>query len=737
MNEAMKPIYVLFGSQTGNSESIAGEVYDRLTKDGYVSTCLPLNDVAKKDLRNEARALVVVCATTGNGDCPDNADKFWRLIKKRSAPKDLFEDVPFSVLGLGDTNYDKFCHMGKSVDKRLKDLGGVRLIELQCADEATGLEEVVETWKSKLFSCLEALRSDQTLKDNGCAQSSEKVQPAADCTTDQVNSVDKTIILNGTAGVKDICSYLGTSMSELCVTPESSQLPKRRKQSPSNIEILGEVKGKAHQLSEKDVIECNGEYSVSNPFKASVLDASWLTRKPDYDNASNDSAHDAWGEDHSVIKLELSTRGSNIHYQPGDYVSIIAPNPPSLVNYIMERIRVGYQKFAQYSTVITLDTVFRKGNEVLDFRELLQYRLDLVGVPRRATVLSLSEYCSDESEASVMKWLCSKGDLGKRLWKNFVEAQCLNVVELLQFFPSCIPPPEVLILNLAPLTPRTYSISSSPLAHPDSIVIAFSIVRFRCGIALWGTDGVDAQDISKFCIKRSGLCTTFLENILQPFLCSESPRDIHSLTLRILWRPSISFRLPGNVASPLILIGPGTGVAPFIGFLEHRAFGEKERCQSGEDTTQGLWRGCFELDEGCKLPNEGNAINNYIQCVDHGQIYLFYGCRNEDDWIFKENMQDFVDEGVLTALEVAFSRQTTEKVYVTHKLLAWGNRIADLILRCNAHVYICGDGNNMAKDVLATLARILCESEGVAEEYAQEVLDDMRSRRRLMMDVWS
>lgn len=97
---------------------------------------------------------MTVCSTTGNGDSPDNAEKFWRTIKKRALAKDTFEGLPFSVLALGDTNYDKFCYMGKSIDKRLKELGGVPFLELQCADEATGLEEVVEVWNEEVISSL-------------------------------------------------------------------------------------------------------------------------------------------------------------------------------------------------------------------------------------------------------------------------------------------------------------------------------------------------------------------------------------------------------------------------------------------------------------------------------------------------------------------------------------------------------------------------------------------------------
>jgi methionine synthase reductase len=105
----------------------------------------------------------LVCSTTGNGDTPDNADKFWRTIKKRALAKDTFEGMPYTVLGLGDTNYDKFCFMGKSLDKRINELGGKRFFDLHCADEATGLEEVVEEWNDAVVGALQEL-----LEMGGC-----------------------------------------------------------------------------------------------------------------------------------------------------------------------------------------------------------------------------------------------------------------------------------------------------------------------------------------------------------------------------------------------------------------------------------------------------------------------------------------------------------------------------------------------------------------------------------------
>lgn len=154
-----------------------------------------------------------------------------------------------------------------------------------------------------------------------------------------------------------------------------------------------------------------------------------------------------------------------------------------------------------------------------------------------------------------MKWLCSKGDIGKKLWSNFVESQSLGIAEVLAMFPSCRPPLHVLVTFLSPLAPRPYSVASSPLAHPSSVIIAFSVVRYSCGLStiVKNCTGDNKSDFSSFCIRRSGLCTSYLEETLQPFLRADDTNHVESL--RILWKPSVSFRLPGNVASPLILIG--------------------------------------------------------------------------------------------------------------------------------------------------------------------------------------
>jgi methionine synthase reductase len=140
----MQP-YILYGSQKGTAEYISTELKERLSQETYHNT---LNSVANdiSELNKKTDTILIVCSTTGNGEAPENAFKFWKTIKSRSLPKTLFQNIKYAVLALGDSNYSQFCNAGKQIDKRLTELGATRIQPICCADDAQDMEETVNNW---------------------------------------------------------------------------------------------------------------------------------------------------------------------------------------------------------------------------------------------------------------------------------------------------------------------------------------------------------------------------------------------------------------------------------------------------------------------------------------------------------------------------------------------------------------------------------------------------------------
>jgi len=153
-------IYVLYGSQTGNAEEISKNIYALINNKEFLTIYSSLNNVIKNNTfdflpkdedEKKNTFLIIVCSTTGNGDVPDSANIFWLKLKNRNLEKNIFNKVKYTILALGDSNYDNFCKVGKNIDKRLAELGGKRFIDLHCVDDAICQDENVELFIEKII----------------------------------------------------------------------------------------------------------------------------------------------------------------------------------------------------------------------------------------------------------------------------------------------------------------------------------------------------------------------------------------------------------------------------------------------------------------------------------------------------------------------------------------------------------------------------------------------------------
>ena len=302
-------------------------------------------------------------------------------------------------------------------------------------------------------------------------------------------------------------------------------------------------------------------------------------------------------------------------------------------------------------------------------RDVLTRYCDLQAPPRRSDLKLLALYCtSNSTDQKALLRMATKE--GRAEYKEKILEGYVGLVDLLKLCPSISMPLEHFLHFCAPLQTRFFTISSSNLVHPDSVHLTVAV-----------TDHV-RSDGSVF----HGVCSNHLA--------------AKKKTVRVFNRPS-TFRLPQDASRPIIMIGPGTGVAPMRSFLQERSYLKTKRK------------------------------------VDVGQNILYFGCQKAAvDYIYKEELQAFEREGVLDRLRVAFSREQSEKVYVQHLLKEHAQETWELLSAQTAHVYVCG-GVKMGQDVAEALKEIVSTQGAMTMEEAKEYLAKLSREGRFVQELWA
>jgi sulfite reductase alpha subunit-like flavoprotein len=746
MDTPPSPLYILYGSATGNAEHIAKDLastYQGLLKNKKAQCFFPSVvccelDQFKKHLSTwqqepvpgqTKHGVLVVASTTGNGDPPENASKFVRYFKRKSTSESrCLQHVAYAVLGLGDTNYDQFCQTGKTLDKKLEDAGGSRIQPLTCADEATGLEDAVEPWTATILvqvtrACQETpslhmSRVQSTI--NAMIDAEEKKVDNEDINNNNNNKHDN----NGNGksetlsrGVSMIRALLKLNDKQPLPSIDEHSLPMLSSQF-AKCTLVDKTNDSSDEQTRSDAaLDCNeAGYSHKSPYEASIARSRYLTKtskqaaqtiiNETMDNYQRglelleqafplSECADCELNGKRVIEVTLSLPDEPTwEYKPGDSIGIVVENSPKAVNFILDML-------LQYHNLDGNQMVSIDDSTPIPLQEAIRKRLDLCSpIKRRHALHSLSHFANDPAEVSCLHFLASKHTDAATIFRVMFEEQHFSIVDLLQMFPSTQRITlEGLFGILSSIPPRYYSICSSPLATKNKeLSIAFSVVDY-----LTPSLSINGEEYGQR--RVHGVATSYMEFLCSPLLCDGKSHVSEKLS--IFSKPTEDFCLPDDLSKPMILIGPGTGIAPFMGFLSQR------QAMSSETADK----------------------------TSLGTVDVFFGCRHEKhDWLYQEELVGFAKSDPSIRIHTAFSRDDSNRQYIQDIMLnndSCRKRLVDLILRDAAYIFICGDGNKMAKDVQAAIASLIgADLEGGLDE-AKEYISNMKSNKRLVLDIWS
>ena len=340
------------------------------------------------------------------------------------------------------------------------------------------------------------------------------------------------------------------------------------------------------------------------------------------------------GSEKDTRHVALDLAGSGLTYKPGDALGVYPENCPTLVEHLLEGLDASGAE----------DVVAPDGSTVSLREALLRHYTITRPTPGLYELLKLRQP-DDEGPPDPR-----------------------HVLDLVMAFEAKPPKPQRFVECLSPLQPRLYSIASSLLAHPDQVHLTVGVVRY---VAAGGRG-------------TKGVCSTYLAERVRP-----------GQKVRVFVHPSARFGLPANVDAPVIMVGPGTGVAPFRSFLQHR--------KAARHT---------------------------------GRNWLFFGDqRSRFDFIYGSEINGYLADGTLTRLDTAFSRDGEQKLYVQHRMIEHATELWGWIT-AGGHFYVCGDAKRMAADVDATLRAIVAEQGRMSGADADAYVNEMARTGRYQRDVY-
>ncbi|KAI2635098.1 riboflavin synthase domain-like protein [Xylaria nigripes] len=644
-------ILILYGSETGNSEETANDI-ERMARRLHFKTLLQeMNDAELSDLL-QYPLVVFVISTTGQGDLPKNAHKFWKRLLRKRLPPDCLRQVNFTTLGLGDSSYLQFNWAARKLHKRLEQLGAVEFLPRGEADERhdDGIDGIVLSWCHTLRTYLER---EHPLPP-GLSPVPSDVPLAPKFTIELMN---QGVGVNGRDAMKDATpnghapeaqrtghQFEGRVSNDHVTSGLSDKTPNERPGSivtPARPNKLGEAAK-------------NLDYSIRNPDKtprSSILPVtgSWLGYV-DENIRLTPSSH--W-QDVRQLSLRIPRRdiskgdGQTLSYKPGDVAVIYPKNFAQDVQALIDLMSWGdvadqLVKHVRQSADIPWSTPKNccpLPNSTL--RDLLTDNYDITSIPRRSFFAEIAQYTNDSTHKERLLDFAdpSRSD---EFW-DYTSRPRRSILEVLQDFPTVRVPYQHVPSIFPVMRGREYSIASggdltttTNCKHDgDSIVhLLVALVKYK-------------TVLRKI---RQGLCSRYIASL--------EPNTPLNVTIRSNKFPEVIL----NPATPLLAIAAGTGVAPIRSLLH-----ERKTAKTNEST-------------------------------DAAETVLFYGARNQGADFFYEDEWETLGVKTITA----FSRDQASKIYVQDRLLQNYPMVCSL-LRKRCGIVLCGSSGKMPEAVRLAL----------------------------------
>ncbi|KAF9528816.1 hypothetical protein CPB83DRAFT_766075 [Crepidotus variabilis] len=582
-----RELLIIYATETGNAQDTADYIARQCRRIHIRCRISNIEDITVTDLLYET-VVVFVISTTGSGVEPRSMTPLWTSLLRSNLPKDTFEDLSFTVFGLGDTAYEKFCWAAKKLSRRMQSLGATEFVERGEGDDQhqLGLDGTLRPWTESLV----------------------------------------------------------TRLVDVFPLPEGLQIEPNSRLPPPRVSLKSADDQKADDQEAR---------ILGLPYYQATVKANRRTTPPE------------WYQDVRQIELGFN---EDIMYEPGDVAVIHPITQATEVEQFLVSLDWGenLDNPLEFKKNVYDQSIPPHIPKVTTLRCLFSRFLDFNAVPRRAFFQFLRHFTTDELEREKLDdFLSVEG--ADELYEYCYRVR-RTIQEVLQEFRSVKIPMDYIFDVFPPLRPREFSIASSVTKHPREIQLCIAIVRYR----------------TKLKLPRKGVCTSYISALQQG--------DAVQVGIKKGF-----IKLPTNLHTPVLCIGPGTGIAPMRAVMEKRI-----------------------------------ALGAYANS-------LYFGCRSsQKDHHYGSEWKEYSSQQKLH-YRVAFSRDQPEgekRIYVQDLIMEDAEHIWNVIGLHKGWVYISGSSNKMPSAVKEAIARAVEIRSGLSADAAQKYVRDMVLEGRLMEECW-